>query len=76
MKGKFKVVVHTDIPHEDCHQLHDDIYLIKDKHYIYICRHNDRQTEDWPLGFDRLATITPVRMNTMKSFTKDLPGFN
>ena len=76
MKDKFQSVMHTDVPYEDCHQLHDDIYLIKDKHYVYVCRHNDRQTNGWPKGFDRLATVTPKRLKEMVEFAKRLPSYS
>jgi len=52
----------------------DNFYLIKDKHYIYLCT-RCVGSKEWPEDFKRIFTITPTRMQAIRELSMRLPGY-
>lgn len=65
----------VELPKSDYIDIGEGLYLIKDKHYIYLCEKKANSTE-WPKGFRRICTLTPARVNCIKVLVHTLPGYN
>lgn len=65
----------VELPKGDYIDIGEGLYLIKDKHYIYLCEKKANSTE-WPKGFKRIATLTPKRIKAIKLLSLRLSGYN
>lgn len=75
-KGLKSFQVHDDIElhRDDFLFIGDGLYIVKDKHYVYLCEKKAGSTE-WPKGFRRICTLTPGRVNCIKVLARTLPGY-
>jgi len=71
----FQVDEDIELHRDDYMFIGDGLYIVKDKHYVYLCEKKAGSTE-WPKGFKRIATITPRRLNCMKVLSHKLPGYD